>query len=298
MSESERKALLADLVSAIASGDKSEINRLKYDNLFYGSDLLDVVINYIFLSHIGIDFDFGHQTLKKGTKLYRVRSFKENTDFNDPSQWDFPPHMPENRANINGEPALYLGSTENVCLLETHIKKGEKYYLGEYEVSEDIELGGFLDCEDFKKVSWYLAGVILNAFLIAPARSSRNRELFRYLDEFYKGITRDDLQIKEARKLDLPVKFGVINKKEEFYGITNRLIEIIKLKHPEGLSYSSCYLPLATIGIVCSDHNIVLYRDGIKKVRFIKSSLKICDMKFDGLDAIKLLIVAPAKTSG
>lgn len=290
MSESEKKALLVGLVNAIASGDKDEINRLKYDNLFYGSDLLDVVINYVFLSHIGIDFDFGHQTLKKGTKLYRVRSFKENTDFNDPSQWSFPPHMPENRANNSGEPALYLGSTENVCLLETHINKGEKYYLGEYEVVEDIVLGGFLDCEDRKKASWYLAGVILNAFLIAPARGDRNRELFEYLDGRYKGISRDDLQINGAHKVDLPIKFGVINKKEEFYKITNDLLEAIKYKYPDGIIYSSCFIPLATVGIVCSDHNVVLYREGMKKVRFIKSDLKICSLKFDGSDVIKVLI--------
>ena len=70
--------------------------------------------------------------------------------------------MPENRANKSGEPALYLGTTENICILETHIRKNEKYVLGEYEVTEDIILGGFLDWEDHKSMKKYLAGVILN----------------------------------------------------------------------------------------------------------------------------------------
>ena len=290
MSESERKMLFSELVKALQSGDEDLVNKLKYDNIFYGSNLLDVVINYITLSHGGIDFDFGYQILKKGTKLYRIRSIKENVNFNDPLQWSYPPHTPENRANCKGEPALYLSSTENVCLLETHIKKGEQYYLGEYEVIDDIELGGFLSCEDFKKYSWYLAGVILNAFLIAPARGDKNKDLFEYLDGCYKNLTLDDLQIGEANKMDLPLKFGVINKKEDFYKVTNRLIEIIKKQHPEGLSYSSCFIPVATIGILCSDYNIVLYRDGMKKIKFIKSSLKICDSKLEGLDIIKILI--------
>lgn len=293
MSEEENKKMLYELVEAIKHGDMSEINRLKYDNLFYGSNLLDVIINYMTLSHAGINFDFGHQILKKGTRLYRVRSYQENTDFNDASQWNYPPHMPENRANHSGEPALYLGSTENVCLLETHIEIGGQYYLGEYEIIDDIELGGFLSCEDFKKVSWYLAGVILNAFLIAPARGDKNNDLFDYLDNVYKDIKPDDLQMSDAKKMDLPLKFGVINKKEEFYKVTNRLIEVIKTQHPEGLSYSSCYIPVATIGIICSDHNIVLYPEGIKKIKFIGSQLKTNTNKFNGLDILKILVVKP-----
>ena len=146
MSKEERIRLFGELVGAIQRGNKDEINRLKYDNLFYGSNLLDVIVNYITLSHVGITFDFGHQIIKKGMKLYRVRAYNESADFEDPSQWNYPPSMPENRANRSGEPALYLGSTENVCLLETHIKSGDKYYVGEYIIEEDICLGGFLSC--------------------------------------------------------------------------------------------------------------------------------------------------------
>ena len=68
-----------------------------------------------------------------------------------------------------------------------------------------------------------MAGVILNAYLIAPSRSDKNKELFEFLDDYYKGYTLDDLQMEEAKKLDLPLKFGFLNKREEFYKTTNKL---------------------------------------------------------------------------
>lgn len=293
MSKEEGRRLLADLVNAIQSGNKEKIDKLKYDNLFYGSNLLAVIPNYIFLSEIGIKFDFGSQVIKKGTKLYRIRRFDETVDYSDIKQWSYPPSMPENRANRSGEAALYLGTTENVCVLETHIRKGEQYVLGEYEVTDDIILGGFLSCEDYKNLRQYLAVVILNAYLIAPSRSKKNEELFMFLDEYYKGYTADNLQIEEARKLDLPLKFGFLNKREEFYKTTNRLLDHIKHKHPEGISYSSCYIPAATIDIICSDSNVVLYKEGMNKIRFIQSALKVNQTEFTGLDFLKILVLKP-----
>lgn len=289
--DSEENRLLTNLVEAMIAGDKKEIDRLKYDNLFYGSNLFSIITNYIALSKVGIDFNFGFRTIKKGTKLYRIRGFKEGTDYSDENQWSYPPKMPENRANRKGEPALYLGTTENICVLETHIGKEEKYVLGEYEVIEDIKLGGFLDCEDRHNIREYLAGVILNAFLIAPSRGEKNKELFEFLDEYYKkGLSLNDLNVSDAKKIDLPLKFGFINKREEFYKITNNLLEPIKAKYPEGINYSSCYIPASTVGIICSDSNIVLYKEGMSKVSFIKHSVKTNKLTFTGLDVIKVLL--------
>lgn len=287
----EGKKLLSDLIDAVRDGDKEQIDKLKYDNLFYGSSLLTIISNYTFLSDIGIDFDFGFQILKKGTRLYRIRRFDESVNFSDEKEWSYPPSMPENRANRSGEPALYLGTTENICVLETHIGKNEKYVIGEYEVAEDIILGGFLDCEDRKSVRKYLAGVILNAYLIAPSRGDKNRELFDFIDAYYLGYTLEDLQMKEAKELELPLKFGYLNKREEFYKTANKLLEPIKRKYPEGLSYSSCYIPVATVGIVCSDTNVVLYKKGMNKIRFVRSTIKTNNSKFNGTDILKLLVI-------
>ena len=287
----EGKKLLSDLIDAVRGGDKEQIDKLKYDNLFYGSSLLTIISNYTFLSDIAIDFDFGFQILKKGTRLYRIRRFDESVNFSDEKEWSYPPSMPENRANRSDEPALYLGTTENICVLETHIGKNEKYVIGEYEVAEDIILGGFLDCEDRKSVRKYLAGVILNAYLIAPSRGDKNRELFDFIDAYYLGYTLEDLQMKEAKELELPLKFGYLNKREEFYKTTNKLLAPIKRKYPEGLSYSSCYIPVVTVGIVCSDTNVVLYKKGMNKIRFVRSTIKTNNSKFNGTDILKLLVI-------
>ncbi|MCI6329355.1 MAG: RES family NAD+ phosphorylase [Erysipelotrichaceae bacterium] len=279
-----------ELADALNKKDKDRIFKAKYDFLYFGSSILDVVINYLVLCENKIDIEFGSKIIKKGSKLYRIRRFSDRTDFDDPNEWKYPPSMPENRANKEGEPALYLGTTENVCLLETHIKKDEKYVLGEYEVIEDIKVGGFLACEDINYVYSYLSGVILNAFLIAPSRNEKNTKIFEYLDNIYGDIQLSDLTIKIAKDIDLPLKFGVLNKKDLYYKTTNKLISKIKEKYPEGLSYSSCYIPMSTIYIECSDSNLVLYEAGMEKVKFVKSIIKNNTTKFTDLDFYKILI--------
>ena len=167
---------------------------------------------------------------------------------------------------------------------------GEKYALGEYEVTDDILLGGFLDCEYKKSNNSFFTGVILNAFLIAPSRNEKNNKLFKYLDEYYKGMQPDDLRIENAREIDLPFKFATVNKKEEYYKLTNRLLKSIKNKYPDGTIYSSCYLPVSTIWIKCSDMNVALSKKGMQKIRFLKAEIKNNNRTFDGADIVKMLI--------
>lgn len=289
--DDEGKQIIADLYEAIIAKDTEKINKIKYEFVMYGSNILSVVWNYIFLTHnMSVDFEFGYKTIKKGTKLFRIRRFEEGVDFSDPAQWSYPPHMPENRANVEGEPTLYLGTTEEVCRLETHIENGEKYVLGEYEVQEDIKLGGFIDFENHKSTTCYQTGVILNAFLIAPSRNEKNKDLFDYLDNKYKDLQLNDIKISDAKAIDLPLKFGTINKKNEFYKLTNKLLFSIKKKYPDGINYSSCFIPASTIGIYCSDTNIALYDKGMKKIKFISSTIKTNDKKYCGADVIKTIV--------
>lgn len=289
--DDEGKQIIADLYEAIIAKDTEKINKIKYEFVTYGSNILSVVWNYIFLTqNMAVDFEFGYNTIKKGMKLFRIRRFEEGVDFSDPAQWSYPPHMPENRANVEGEPTLYLGTTEEVCRLETHIGNGEKYVLGEYEVQEDIKLGGFIDCENRKNTTCYLTGVILNAFLIAPSRNEKNKDLFDYLDNKYKDLQLNDIKISDAKAMDLPLKFGTINKKNEFYKLTNKILFSIKKKYPDGINYSSCFIPASTIGIYCSDTNIALYDKGMKKIKFVSSMIKTNDKKYCGADFIKLIV--------
>lgn len=286
----EGKELLTALVLAVEENNKELINKYKYENLLYGFSLISIVSNFIALTNYGIDFDFGYEIIKKGTKLYRIRKIEPNVDFNDASQWSFNPKRTKNRANVEGEIALYLGTTETVCLLETHIKEGESYALGEYEVKEDIMLGGFIRSEDKDKMSWVKAAMVLNAFLIAPSRCDKNEELFQLLDSAFEGLSLDQIKVKDIDNPNLPLKFAVVNKRNKFYDLTNQLLIPIKEKYKEGISYSSCYIPLGSVGIRCTDRNIVLYEEGIKKIQFVRSNLKINDKKFTDVKMMKILI--------
>lgn len=280
-------------LNSLNSGCNAEIEKAKYSLLLEAANLLEVIANYVTLYKFGLKYDFGKSIIPRGTKLYRIRCYEDNTDFSNPNQWKAPPHKPQNRANIKGQEALYLGSTETICLLEAHIKKGDIYALGIYEVTANIEVGGYLAYHS-NNLFQNLAGIILNAFLIAPSRSSRNEELFSYLDTHYGLLTLDDLaDINEANikgALELPMKFGVLNQLDKYYNLTNQLCNILSEDTPDGIRYSSCYLPMETVGIECSDFNIVFYTEGISKVKLIDHKIKTNINDFDYTDLLKIIL--------
>ena len=100
--------------NSLNSGCVEDIEKAKYKLLWESSNFFELVVNYIALDKCGVKYDFGKTIITKGTKLYRIRSYETDTDFSNPSQWKAPPHKPQNRANIEGQEALYLGSTENL----------------------------------------------------------------------------------------------------------------------------------------------------------------------------------------
>ena len=178
-------------------------------------------------------------------------------------------------------------------MLEAHIKKSDVYALGIYEVTEDIEVGGYLSFDPNSELH-NVAGMILNAFLIAPSRSQRNKELFSYLDSQYGVLSLDDFAdmngLKENGGLQLSMKFGVLNQLDKYYNLTNQLCSILSKETPDGIRYSSCYLPFETVGIECSDHNIVLYREGISKIKFVEHKIKINIQDFNYTDFLKIIM--------
>lgn len=277
-------------INILNSGSDNDIKKEKYNLLWEACNFFEIIVNYVTLNDYGVKYDFGKSIIPKGTKLYRIRFYENETDFSNPSQWASPPCKPQNRANTKGQEALYLGSTETICLLETHIKKGVKYALGVYEVTENIELGGYLSYDSNNNLH-NLAGFILNAFLIAPSRSQRNKELFSNLDTHFGEITLDDLtnmnELSEKGGLLLSLKFGVLNRLEKYYELTNQLCNILSKDTPDGIRYSSCYLPFETVGIECSDFNIVLYSKGISKIKFIDHEIKINENNFEYSDMLK-----------
>lgn len=264
-------------LNILKTKNRKEIEKEKYKLLWEASNFLELIVNYIALNNYGIDFYFGNEVMKKGKKLYRIRAYDTKTDFAKLNEWTAPPNRPQNRANMKGQEALYLGSTETVCLLETHMEKGKEYVLGTYEIMEDIKVGGYLSYNP-ENILYNYAGMILNAFLIAPARCEKNNELFSFLDAYYGTLTLDDFsninEVREDGAFELPMKFGVLNQREQYYALTNKLCNIMMKSTPEGIKYSSCYIPFETIGIGCSDFNIVLYDEGISKVKFTNYEIK------------------------
>ena len=278
---------------AVLSGDKSKIKKAKYDLLLAASNLLGFVVNFIVLEQNGISFDFGSDYLPKGTRLFRIREFKSETDFSNPSEWGPNPSRTQGRMNRKGQEVLYLGSTETICLLETGIPFEHKYVLGTYECSEDIKVGGF-QLFDSENPLYNIAGATLNAFLIAPSRDERNTALFEFLDGFYGEMTLEKLSnisiVKDKGGFELPFKFGVLNKRNQLYELTNSLSDILMSKTPEGIRYSSCYIPFETLGIKCTDFNIALYKEGIRKLNFLGHEVKTNKMPMSTTDFVKVLI--------
>ena len=279
------------LQSAVTSGTLEEIEKAKCDCLYASTNFFEAAMTYVSLERHGFHFDFGSYTIPKGTILYRIRAYKEVTDFSNPSEWTPPPHRPMNRANREGEKALYLNAMEEACLLETHIVEGGKYVLGTYEVTEDIVVGGYLSIPNGNKRLLSI-GIALNAILIAPSRSERNKELFEFLDEVYGEVYPNDIQWADIKNnLWLPFKLAVMNRKEEYHKITNMLCDILKQKYPDGVRFSSCYLPLETIDIESNCYNLALYETGIKKLRFIKHEIKTNSKKeFTSTNLAKILL--------
>ena len=278
---------------AVESGDAERIEQAKYSLLIDAISILGIVGNYITLEQHGIQFDFGVSCIHKGTRLYRIRSYQQDINFDDPCAWEPNPHRTQGRANRQGQEAMYLGSTEAVCLLETHTAIGQRYALGSYECSEDIVVGGFLHIDSTNTLH-NIAGMVLNSLLIAPSREKRNSDLFGFLDRYYGQILLDDLCdlscVMERGGLELPFKFGVLNQREHLHDLTNDICAILAEKTPDGIRYSSCFLPLEAPGIACSDYNLALYRSGIDKLKFLGCKIKTNESPLTSIDVAKCLI--------
>lgn len=291
------KNTLKKYFSAVKSGDELMIDKEKYNLLWEVSSLVELIPNYIFLDSIGISFDFGSSTIKKGTRLFRIRDYNTDTDYSSEKEWQPSPYKTQGRVNAQGEEALYLGSTEMVCALETHQRYSNQYVLGEYECTEDIMIGGFLSYDKNNNLH-NIASTVLNAFLIAPSRCDKNKNLFEYLETTLGSIQIDDLcsisdnVLNAEEERILPYKFAVLNQREQLHNLTNKICSIIKKQYPEGIRYSSCFFPAETPGILCSDYNLALYPEGIKKLNFLGFSIKTID--YNNLDKFNEVNIAKA----
>lgn len=193
-----------------------------------------------------------------------------------------------------------MSVSEETCILETHIKENEKYVLGTYECVDDIKVGGFVSPPS-KDSRMLYAGIALNALLIAPSRCENNSELFALLDNYFGKVMPDDVQFDDVstkHNILLPFKFAVMNQRTQLYNITNQLCDVIREKYPDGLRYSSCYCPIETIFIASNCYNVVLYLNGIEKVKFQKSEEKVNSKSgFNSATMAKILLDVERKVN-
>ena len=291
MEDNEFKKRYLELIEAERAGDKIEIDKKKLNLLFTSRSYYEIIFNYLFLEKIGYHFDFGSEVLKKGTILYRIRKLDPHFDVFDIKEWGPNPFKKENRANKNQETAMYFNIMSDVCEMETHLKTNDKYAIARYEVVEDIKVGGFFDNK--KDIRMLMAGILFNSFLISPSRGDNNCELFEILDKRYGQINLDDITKEDIIKhnFELPLKLSVlVTRDNTYYYLTNEICDCIKKYYPEGIRYSSCYVPLETIGISSNCYNIVLYEEGIKKIRFMDAKECVFDKTVTSTEVIKTLL--------
>lgn len=169
------------------------------------------------------------------------------------------------------------------------MKPNQKYVVGTYECIEDIEVGGFITPLSDNEM-YRLIGMVLNAFLIAPSRSDKNQDLFHYLDNKYGQLDLDDFSIYDISTMELQFKYGVLNKNIKYYKMTNMICNTIKKNYPDGIRYSSCYMPIDTVGVKSSIYNVVLYSTGIKKIQFRKHEVKSNDFNYNETDVVRTLL--------
>lgn len=281
--------LIQKYIIATKSNKIEDVIQAKCDLILYEANYVSVISNYVALSKEGIELKYGSNKISKGTQLYRIRYFDNNIDFSDISQWNPNPKRTENRANIQGEEALYLSNDEFLCRLETHLKPNQKYVVGTYECIEDIEVGGFITPLSDNEM-YRLIGTILNAFLTAPARNNKNIDLFNYLDDKYGQIDLDNFSMDDISTMELQFKYGVLNKNIKYYKMTNMICNTIKKNYPDGIRYSSRYMPIDTVGVKSSIYNVVLYSTGIKKIQFRKHEVKSNDFNYNETDVVRTLL--------
>lgn len=261
-----------------------------YEELFFNAlNPFIMLREYIEESKRGVPYCFKERIIPKGTVLYRIRKYSENIDFSNPSEWTPNPKKSRNRCNNEGETALYLGNTELVCLLETQIGFNEKYALGEYLTTEDIEVKAFTNVHPNEGTWKFLVCLILNAFLISPANNKNNENLFKVINEYLNDDCLKNL-FKTIKHPSFPLKLGYIFQNEDYYEITNSLCDTLKNKNTKGICYSSCFIPFETVGIECSNYNVCLYENSLKSLEFIKAEVKTNTKKFTGINAIEMIL--------
>lgn len=82
-----KEEAICKLTDALNSHNSAAINLAKYEVFKEASNILEWVSDYTFLSKLGVSFDYGVDVIRKGERLYRIRTYDETVDYSDAKQW-------------------------------------------------------------------------------------------------------------------------------------------------------------------------------------------------------------------
>ena len=250
-------------------------------------DYSDILGRMALMIYIGLPLKTLPVILKKGTKLYRIRRGINSNNINDEDEWKPNPKKTKNRFNDEGEEALYLASSDVLCLLELHIKKDEDYAIAQYEVLEDINLGTFDKTKtraDINVLSF------LNVVMMIINSSEENITTLKLLDKTLGKMTFEEIFNNPILNYFAPFKLGLILKGNDPHFYTRMLSKNFKTCDLDGIRYSSSFLPLGSPLFFVSEYNYVLYSKGIKKIKFLSSERKTSKSDYSIDVMVKLMM--------
>lgn len=177
--------------------------------------------------------------IKKGDKLYRARK-DDGSDFSSDNAWKLAPpkYTRKGRFNREKKPVLYVGTMEQILPREIGLKPGDKYYIAEYEVLDDIKVGSLL-----KQYS----GITMLLHKIAMAVEDETKLTLSEKEALEKlNIKKDEMIELAANSLSSFYIHRCIS--GDLYEFTNRIFDTILEDNPEGIRYASCYAPIELSG--------------------------------------------------
>ena len=178
------------------------------------------------------------QTVDKNKEFFRIRKDNGN-DLNKESEWRIPaPYTPQvGRFNKCGEYILYVGTSEEELIRECGIKPDEKYWLAKYKVNKDFRVGTLIKNNDI------IAHHLHQIALAVHDQNKLSKEERILLKEHIKLIKVSPIQ----KDILLPLYLQTLIKRD-VYDVTNKLWDIIRVEHPNGLRYNSTYFPFEVVG--------------------------------------------------
>lgn len=217
-------------------------------------------------------------TIKKGTKLYRIRK-NEGKDLTDEKEWIIPGNYTpqKNRFNADGEFVLYLSTDAGILPRECELNEGDEYWLTEYTVTNDFEVGTLLKNND--EVA-HILHLILSA--LHDNNKFKKDELI-LLEQHLSVIDPTSLNTIFSDLIAPLYLSRYIN--QDIYDISNKMWVILKDNFPNGIRYNSSYFSMfelsgssecVTLGELDTG-NLALTEKSMQFIKFENTRLLKCD---------------------